>query len=236
MATSEQFVQQALKQSGDRYVFAAEANPLDPDPDEFDCSELVQWAGDRLGLGIPDGSQNQYNWSLRVSVAQAVRTRGALLFEGAPRGVHHVAISLGDGTTIEARGSRWGVGTWGTYGRPFNGAGLVRNMTYVAAGSPPPVNQGGGVQITPNSSGAAVTFLQAMLNILREHKYNTEAHDIRTDGRYGDQTKAAVAEFQHDWESVHAFHQLINIDIAKNGGLADVDTCRAIAIAIKLLG
>ena len=55
MATSEDFVQTCLRQQGDRYVFATETSPLDPDPTQFDCSELVQWTAGRVSitLGVP---------------------------------------------------------------------------------------------------------------------------------------------------------------------------------------
>lgn len=232
MTTSEQFVQLCLRQKGDRYVWAAEASPLDPDPDQFDCSELCQWAANRLGVALPDGSQNQYNFVRHIPVSQALKTRGALIFEGAPRAVHHVAVSLGDSTTIEGRGARFGVGTWAATGRPFNGAGLIPNLTYVSADEKPPLNQGGGIAIQPGSSSQAVRFLQAMLNVVRMHNGRSR---ITEDGVYGNATKAAVEEFQKAWESVHAFHHLINLDLGKNIQVADHDTLRALAIAVNLI-
>lgn len=44
-----------------------------------------------------------------VSVERAIHTRGALLFHSG-----HVAISLGNGRTIEAMGKKWGVREGGT--------------------------------------------------------------------------------------------------------------------------
>ncbi len=126
--TAGNFLQHALAQQGDRYVFGAETNLNDANPDTFDCSELVQWAAARAGVNIPDGSANQEAWVRRhgtqMSVEQALRTPGALLFR---RG--HVAISLGDGRTIEAKGSRHGVGVFNGRGR-FTSAGLVPGMRY----------------------------------------------------------------------------------------------------------
>ena len=126
--TANDFVNHALAQRGDRYIYGAETRLNDPNPNTFDCSELVQWAGARAGVNIPDGSANQLAHVRRngqeISVAQAMRTRGALLFRPG-----HVAISLGDGRTIEARGRNYGVNIFNAAGR-FTSAGLVPGMTY----------------------------------------------------------------------------------------------------------
>jgi cell wall-associated NlpC family hydrolase len=239
VATSEEFVRACLAQKGDRYVFAAETSPLDPNPSEWDCSELTQWASQRIRLNppLPDGAYYQWKHSARTTVDQAIRTRGALLFIGDGSGVGrdaitHVAVSLGDGTTIEARGSRWGVGCWGAAGR-FNFGAKVPNLRYVAASPPPPVNQGGGVGIQPGSSTQAVTFLQNMLNIVRGGQ-SPKKKPIAVDGVYGNETKAAVAEFQEDWNSVPAFTRLAPGKLPVTGG-ADPKTCDALGISVRLV-
>ncbi len=128
-ATAEAFVLRALAQAGDRYVFGAEARLSDPDPREFDCSELVQWAAHQVGITIPDGTKYQLPHCERagtlISVEEAVRTRGALLFRPG-----HVAISLGDGRTIEAKGSAYGVGRFSAHGRGWTTGALIPGMKY----------------------------------------------------------------------------------------------------------
>lgn len=119
------FVNAALTQSGDRYVFGAEVNLADADPDAFDCSELVQWAAARVGVNVPDGSQNQRRFCKKISVDQAVKTRGALLFTSG-----HVAISLGNGRTIEARNHKVGVGQFTAASIHFIDGGLVPGLRY----------------------------------------------------------------------------------------------------------
>jgi cell wall-associated NlpC family hydrolase len=115
------FLDEAQAQVGDRYIFGAETDLDDPNPEAFDCSELTQWAAHQAGVTIPDGAAGQYrylkNMGLLIPVEEAKRTPGALLFHFAsdPTGgsgeppVAHVAISTGDGRTIEARNSRAGV-------------------------------------------------------------------------------------------------------------------------------
>lgn len=122
--TAGDFVRAALAQDGKPYVFGAEANKNDPSPRAFDCSELVEWAAAQAGITIPDGSWNQRAATQRISVDQALRTPGALLFSDG-----HVAISLGDGRTIEARNSRDGVGIFQA-GNRFTSGGLIPGMTY----------------------------------------------------------------------------------------------------------
>ncbi|MBS1149102.1 MAG: hypothetical protein H6Q89_800 [Myxococcaceae bacterium] len=123
--TAQEMLRLALKQNGDKYVFGAEVKLDDKDPNTFDCSELVQWAVHQAGGSIPDGSQNQRAAVTKMSIAQASRTPGALLFNG-----HHVAISVGDGVhTIEAMGSKYGVRI-GTIGNRFEDAGTVKGLKY----------------------------------------------------------------------------------------------------------
>lgn len=118
------FLNAALAQNGDRYVYGAETNLNDANPHTFDCSELVEWASAQAGVRFVDGSSNQRANSIPISVDQALRTPGALLFRNG-----HVAISLGDGRTIEAKGSRHGVGIFNARGR-FTSGGLIPGMNY----------------------------------------------------------------------------------------------------------
>lgn len=142
----------AIAQKGDRYVFGAEANALwaaGKDPDKWDCSELIEISCLNAGVvpRVPDGAFNQYAYSrdsgMLIPVEKGITTRGACLFVGDGTGtgrnaITHVAFSLGDGTTIEARGSKWGVGSWASYHR-FNFAGLFPGINYVAAPPPFPI-------------------------------------------------------------------------------------------------
>ena len=136
---ARQFVDEALRQAGDPYVWGSSASPADADPDAFDCSELTKWAAKRVGIDLPDGSWLQYlklkEQSAVIPVEQALKTPGALLFNfssepkpgGGRPGQAHVAISLGDGRTIEARGKKYGVGTFDA-GDRFKYAAVIPGM------------------------------------------------------------------------------------------------------------
>jgi hypothetical protein len=150
-ALTRTFLDHALAQTGDSYVFGAEAPTGDADPGVFDCSELVQWSAGQIGIEMPDGSWLQYlelkEAGAVIPVEQAATTPGALLFSfdreptagGGRPGSAHVAISLGDGTTIEARGTRYGVGSWDT-GDRFQYAAVIPGLgtTLVPGDAPDP--------------------------------------------------------------------------------------------------
>ncbi|MEO1061317.1 MAG: hypothetical protein AAFZ07_07845 [Actinomycetota bacterium] len=138
-----EFLRRALGQDGDRYVWGADPDPNDPDPDAFDCAELVQWATEQIGSPNPGGSTNEQNLWLRdqgaieVPVELAAEIPGAVLYSyssaraSAGHGEYsgHVAISLGNGETIEARGAEWGVGSW-EIGNRFDTAFLLPGIDY----------------------------------------------------------------------------------------------------------
>jgi cell wall-associated NlpC family hydrolase len=127
--TAEAFVQKALAQQGDQYIFGITANPNDPNPKAFDCSELVKWAAHQVGVSIPDGTMNQLphiqRAGLTIPVDRALKTRGALLFRPG-----HVAISLGDGRTMEARNKKKGVRIFNANSMKWTVGGLIPGMKY----------------------------------------------------------------------------------------------------------
>lgn len=137
MPTAQELIDLLLSQEGAAYVFGAEADYDDPDPDAFDCSELVDWACNHLKVypKMPDGSWLQFrhcrNHNTLIKIEDALQTRGALLFRiGHKTYGNHVAVSLGDGRTIEARGRKYGVGIFPARGRPWTHGALVPGLEY----------------------------------------------------------------------------------------------------------
>lgn len=132
-----------LSQDGDEYIFGHEVSLSDTDPRAFDCSELIQWACWRIGVEphMPDGSWLQArhcrDHRTLTSVENGIVTPGALLFRfssspfsGGRPSSSHVAVSQGDGRTIEARSSRHGVGQFSAHNRDWTHAGLVPGIDY----------------------------------------------------------------------------------------------------------
>lgn len=127
--TAAAFVYWAVRQMGDRYVYGDPPEPRDPDPKEFDCSGLVVWAAAQAGVsGIPHQSEAQINRFAagggEISVQAGIDTVGAVLWHSG-----HIAISLGNGKTIEAANPNDGVGSFTAHGR-FTRAARIPELRY----------------------------------------------------------------------------------------------------------
>jgi cell wall-associated NlpC family hydrolase len=143
------FLAAATAQSGDQYIFGVMDRLDDPNPKAFDCSMLVQWSAHQAGVDVPRNAWDQYQFlhdrGMVVPVDQAIHTPGALLFSfnSDPNGhnppVHqHVAISLGDGKTIEALGAQYGVGSFDANTKRFQYAAVIPGISDHAATEPAP--------------------------------------------------------------------------------------------------
>ncbi len=133
------FLSKAEAQIGDRYVYGAPRTPNAADPKTFDCSSFTQWAANQAGVKLEGTAEYQYmqlkKLNHTIPVEQALKTKGALLFyfsreptNSLPAGQAHVAISLGDGRTVEAKGTKYGVGEWSAKNR-FNYAATVPGIS-----------------------------------------------------------------------------------------------------------
>ena len=147
-AAAQHFVDAALAQRGDKYVFGAEADMNDANPTSFDRSELTQWAAHQAGIEIPDGSAAQYldlkAKGLLIPVDQAAHTPGRLavhLFQrtdGRRRTPDHLARGdqPGQRSTVEADDVQ-GVTTM-DIGSRFQYAAVLPGLQGVTAVPPPP--------------------------------------------------------------------------------------------------
>jgi cell wall-associated NlpC family hydrolase len=157
------FLTAATAQRGDQYIFGVMDRLDDPNPKAFDCSMLVQWSAHQAGVDVPRNAWDQYTYlherGMVIPVDQAIHTPGALLFSfnsdpntGRPV-QQHVAISLGDGKTIEARGSQYPVGSFDATPKRFQYAAVIPGISdHVTPGSAPVVpttDAHGGVVVAP---------------------------------------------------------------------------------------
>ena len=203
-----ELIKAAKEQAGDKYDYGAEASPTDPDPDLWDCSELVEWAAGHVGTKppMPDGSWMQARHcqahGTMISVAEALVTPGALLFRFSsgpgpvpsvrPRSAH-VAISLGNGSTIEARSKDSGVGIFGdAAARGWTHAALIPGLVYPAAeGAEAVVDE----YIGRGDRGQPVRDLKAAL-IAAGFGGSGKLKLDPKDDRFGPKTQAVVRAFQ----------------------------------------
>ena len=160
MADIEAILSVALAQQGKRYRFGAQPSSSDANPAEFDCASFIKWCCDRNGVApaMEPGTYYQHilciNNGTTMSADEGVTTRGALLFNhrdlaGNPKtptnpvnasafGRAHVAFSLGDGRTMEAMGTAYGVRIASTAGRGWTAAARVPGVDYSGGSTPPP--------------------------------------------------------------------------------------------------
>lgn len=141
----DMFLDAALSQQGATYIFGEEEVVSDPDPmsdgvASYDCSSLIRWAAGQAGVDFTNGSWLQYleiqEAGTELTVEEALQTPGALMFNFSTEPVAggdrpsqaHVAISLGDGRLMEARGTKYGVGIFGAEGREFSHAGFIPEL------------------------------------------------------------------------------------------------------------
>lgn len=130
------FVSFAKAKVGGPYVWGGTG------PTGYDCSGLVKAAAETIGVALPHNSVAIYNVCAAAkttcSVATAIKTYGALLLTApdtngepsAAQGGGHIAISLGDGTTVEATGSAEGICYNVASAARFNQGALIPGVTY----------------------------------------------------------------------------------------------------------
>lgn len=201
----EDVLTRALTMWGREYEFGFEIGPSRKRPQEADCSELVEWACGRAGVTpiVPDGAYFQWvhcgNHETRIPVQQGIDTRGALLFMGDGIGfgrdaIHHVAFSLGDGTTIEARGEAWGIGVFSAVGRDWTFAGRIPGVEYGPPSPFPRIER----TLEHGMEGEDVKWAQFLLGNARRRWIEPDAPDRGCDGVFGDLTRDATIGFQED--------------------------------------
>ena len=140
----------ALKEVGKPYVLGSEGQP-EESLKTWDCSELVQHLLAQVGvdhvtdsngrvtpIGAFDGAGFQWERSHSIPFAEGVKLPGGLLFVQSektyrtkPHHIGHVAISLGNGYVLEARGRAYGV-TIGPVRPSFNLAAKISEL-YIPA-------------------------------------------------------------------------------------------------------
>lgn len=218
MASVHDFLAHAILHHGHPYGTIGRFGPI-----YYDCSGHV-WAALRdVGLGgFPQSSATQFRACREISLSQAVRTPGALIFmpQNPNMGVGplgHVAISLGNGYTSEARGHAYGVGSWPIAGRGFSTrAGLIPGINYSNAAVP---NIGeivkGAAYVTllriaqgPTLGVADLKNVEAVGDEVRywQDALNLTMHSgLKVDGNYGGKTASATGTFQNAYNKLAGY-------------------------------
>lgn len=206
MFEGEDILKTAQAHIGERYVLGARAELGNPDyKGPWDCAEFASWCAwqtyrvlfgtTEYGAGPDPFSgawiEDAHARNVVVGVEEAVRTPGAFLLRRKREGlIGHVAISDGQGGTIEARGARYGVMRGPVNGRLWDHGCHIPGVRYrpnpaVQAPERPAV-----LKVEhPYRRGA---YVEAVQKALRRRSF----HPGAVDGIYGRQTARTVANFQ----------------------------------------
>jgi hypothetical protein len=211
MPTGKDVVRLASKHLNEAYVlgaFAPKDNAKWKGP--WDCAEFASWVTFQttgLLLGCTDNNENPARadaysgaWARDatlsqrpISLGQAKTTAGALLIrKPPPKGIGHVAISRGDGTTVEAHSAAKGVSNHPIDGRRWDFAMLLPLVEYPAELADSVFKPPAGVVLrltAPPMHGSLIKKLQRALK--------AEGVDPGViDGVFGPHTEAAVRAYQ----------------------------------------
>lgn len=219
MADVNTIIQLALAQVGKPYLFGAQPQSTDPNPSAFDCSSLVRWCCDRAGVAPsmpPLTYYQQIHCGLHgtlIGVEAAIGTRGALLINHRDRAgnphtpsepidpafysVAHIAISLGDGRTVEAANQVLDVCVRTAYNRGWTAAATIPGIGSpsgaVSPGSDFPAPRTDMPYLQFGDEGPAVVQMQQKLIALG---VSAELAAAGATGRFRDKTNRAVRAFQ----------------------------------------
>ena len=213
MYSGRAILQIAESRVGEKYILGSRVPMNNPNfHGPWDCAEFVSWSvyqayGILIGVRPPNpATADAYTgyWAedaelhnATTTVARALRTPGAILLRRphaeAP-GQHpigHIAISRGDGTTVEARGKAYGVViAQDAAGRPWDIGVLIPGVEYAASAArayTPPADL---LMIrSPFMRGPQVVAVQ---RALEARSYTAGV----IDGVFAGQTEAAVYNFQ----------------------------------------
>jgi hypothetical protein len=199
----------AQRHLGERYVLGARAVLSNPDHrGPWDCAEFASWCAYRTyeivfgTYGTDPDTADAYSgkWhddanrkSVTISIDEALGTAGAFLLR--KPGSHglaigHVAISRGDGSTVEARSAAHGVNVFGSASsRPWSIGCVLPGVDYDRASLPHTPDPRILKLTRPYLEGPDVRRVQERLAALGYY-----VNDV--DGVFGPITEAAVLNLQ----------------------------------------
>lgn len=197
----------------------------------FDCSGFTYFLLEHLGIRPPGWEAQSHlqalydrDHGLLLPVEKAIVTVGALLYEG-PQHAYvggagipgHVAVSLGNGHTVEAMGHAWGTCIGNAFGRGWSNAGLFPNVDYATAvPTPPHPAPGPGPQLEGDTMSIVIPSRAKVGHDGREAYFNLNMQDDNVIAYNGAQLKWRMPAGQKQPKSV-AFGEALVYDIPIKG-------------------
>jgi hypothetical protein len=126
MTTGQDLIDLAVSRIGEEYVYGANVDLDDADwHGPWDCAEFCTWVVkqvtgatygclDNADTSDPEPYTGGWRKDVRkgivisIPIKQAIRTPGAIILRYREGG-KHIVFSIGDGATIEAKSTTWGV-------------------------------------------------------------------------------------------------------------------------------
>ena len=172
-----------------------------------DCSGLFSWAFKKLGGEMYHGSNTMYlKWcAAKGELKKGKRTDkqalkpGTAVFVWNGKTYSHVGLYVGEGKVIEAMSTLKGVTTSKVTDGKWTNWGELKGVTFDMEDTGEPEKatdqQGNDLPtIRKGNKGTAVTKAQ---QLLMERGYKLPKYGA--DGDFGNETEAAVKQFQRDW-------------------------------------
>lgn len=174
-----------------------------------DCSGLVKWALNKLGLkGIYHGSNSQFNKNCIKTgkIEKGVKIPvGALIFTGSEGSHNHVGVLTTETCVTEAQGTNKGVVHTPLSNKKWTYWGLVKGIDYMAAGK----NETSAKEPIPDEVTIPLS-LNLTLSTLRKGDKGNEVEFLQktlmdkgeklpkygADGDFGNETLKAVKSYQ----------------------------------------
>lgn len=191
--TRERLAQLVRWNGRSNYYFAGYSAEKWLDKRCFDCSGMVVWAMQQLGIwGGGEDYKAQSLWTNQITpIAAGQLQPGSLCFhwDATAKRMSHVGVYLGNSRVQEAKGTKYGVvvstlpGSWSHYGN-------LKDLAYAAVAAVPPAHP----LIYKGSRGDEVRLAQQLLN---QKMAGVKGFvTLEVDGIFGKRTDAAARAFQ----------------------------------------
>jgi len=106
----QQLIDKAKSRIGCTYAYGATRKPSNKNQSVFDCSSFVQWCYYQIGIkNLPGDTGSQLKAGTAVSWENRKPGDMVIFQTGSSPSGRHVYICTGNGKTIEARGTNYGV-------------------------------------------------------------------------------------------------------------------------------
>lgn len=169
----------------------------------FDCAEFITYGSGQVygffGFGTRGGDaftgymvQDFEKFGRKITVEQAARTPGAILMrEPKPGAIGHTAASKGDGTTIEAHSTKYGVTNSKVDGRRWDYGFLFDGVEYTE--NKPVKTSAPKVTFRLKTPMMKDSFIEVLQKALKKEGFYNEP---KTDEFFGPKLNAAVIAYQ----------------------------------------